>query len=67
MCDLDSEEGGRRGQVFHFSAYGHSPRRVLAASFTEWLESLADDLDGGRFEVEDEGLWLSPKGNISRS
>ncbi|MCB9685710.1 MAG: SMI1/KNR4 family protein [Alphaproteobacteria bacterium] len=48
LClDLDPADGGHVGQLVEF-LHDDSPRRVVATSFTAWLDSLADDLETGR-------------------
>lgn len=54
--DLDPKRGGKRGQVISFWHAG--PRReLLATGFKAWLEQFADDLEAGKYKVEDG--WLT--------
>jgi cell wall assembly regulator SMI1 len=57
--DLRPGEGGRAGQVVAYEA--HAPERViLAPSLGDWLEAFAADLEGWRYEVEEDTTLSGP-------
>jgi len=53
--DLDPPSEGTVGQVI---SYWHvdEERERLAQSFQEWLKGYADDLEAGKYKVEEDGL-----------
>lgn len=53
IIDLDPPKLGKKGQIFYFWNSGHSPREVVALSYTDWLAQLANHLQRGRFQVID--------------
>ena len=56
LClDLDPAPGGRRGQVIEFR-HDISKRIVRAPSFADWLRANADDLENGRYEIDEDGF-----------
>jgi cell wall assembly regulator SMI1 len=53
--DFDPAPGGTLGQVIEVDAEGCS-YQVLASSFEDWLHRYADDLEAGRYQVDEEGF-----------
>ena len=58
IVDLEPGARGKRGQVFYFYHDGARPRKVVAASYGEWLGNIAAQMAKGEFEIEDGGIWL---------
>lgn len=56
--DLDPPPKGKHGQVFYFHHDGARPRRVVADSYTVWLQRLAKKLASGKFSIEDGAIWI---------
>jgi len=50
LLDLDPPVGGLAGQVIHLT-HEMSELHLVAPSFHAWLETFADDLDAGRYEI----------------
>ncbi len=60
LLDLDPGPQGKTGQVLQWSNSGSFSTRVLADSFREWLDGLADALSNRRFRLDEfGGIWLS--------
>jgi cell wall assembly regulator SMI1 len=59
FVDLDPAEGGVRGQIISYS-HEVGPLRVLASSWSEWLEGIADALDAGKLVYEGDGGVYPP-------
>lgn len=55
--DMAPARGGKIGQIVSFWHVDEG-REILAGSFGSWLESFADDLEKGLYEVVSEGLVL---------
>jgi len=59
VIDTDPSPRGTSGQVFKFYNSGGRSLQVVAASFAEWLSSLADELEARRFRLDEYGgIWL---------
>lgn len=56
--DLDPAPGGELGQIITFW-HMDEQRERLANNFQEWLQRYAEDLENGKYTVEDGGLYLS--------
>jgi cell wall assembly regulator SMI1 len=50
LMDLDPPAGGLAGQVIHLT-HEMSELHFVAPSFQAWIETFADDLDAGRYEI----------------
>lgn len=63
LCvDMDPELGDQIGEVV-CHVHDSEIERGLGSSLKEWLSVLADNLDAGRFSVEEGGyLWLNTRG-----
>lgn len=53
--DLDPGPAGHSGQVFSWRNNGAPPPRVLARSFAAWLDTIAEEMSRGGFEVDEFG------------
>ncbi len=56
--DLAPAAGGEVGQIITFW-HMDEKRERLANSLQDWLQSYAEDLENGRYTVEDGGLYLT--------
>ena len=61
MLDFDPGEGGTFGQIIDHS-HEIGPRSLLAASWSEWLHQLADDLEAEKYVYVDEEQTVAPPG-----
>jgi cell wall assembly regulator SMI1 len=58
LCiDLAPTEGGTLGQVIWW-IHDDDHREVVAPSFNAWLRQMADGLEAGRYEFDDDGLLV---------
>jgi len=55
VLDLDPGPAGRRGQLFPWYNNGEGVMRVIAESFTAWLDALAEELIHRRFTLDEFG------------
>jgi cell wall assembly regulator SMI1 len=53
VLDLDPGPAGKRGQLFPWYNNGATAMRVVADSFPQWLDAVAEELVCGRFTVDD--------------
>lgn len=61
--DLSPAAGGTTGQIIVM--WHDDPRRpLIAASFREWLQTFADDLDAGRYVYSKEDRALLPPDDV---
>ncbi len=58
--DLEPAEGGTAGQIIVFD-HERGPRRVAAASFTEWLQGFSDSLSAREFQFDGSKLIEAEK------
>lgn len=58
VVDVDPGPLGRTGQVITFCNNGDFPAAVLGDSLGEWLDRYAEEVDAGRFELQDGFLWV---------
>jgi len=59
FVDLSPEEGGKRGQIIsHFRESG--PSKVVAASFADFLEGIASELEHGVYVADKKSRSLIP-------
>ena len=56
--DLDPAPGGQLGQIISFW-HTSDRREIVADSFRAWLGRFADDLESGKYKVEDGQLMFS--------
>jgi cell wall assembly regulator SMI1 len=56
--DLDPAPGGEVGQIISFW-HMDEKRERLASNFREWLQRYADELENGKYTVEDEKLVVT--------
>jgi cell wall assembly regulator SMI1 len=61
FLDLDPAGGGNRGQVIEYD-HVTGPERVLACGFAHWLQTIADDLEGGRYIYVEGSKMVAPPG-----
>ncbi len=62
--DLDPPDDGHLGQIiYHDHEIG--PTEVLAASWLELLEQIANDLEAGKYVYDDEEMTVAPPGMFS--
>lgn len=61
MVDLDPAPGGSVGQLILFD-HEMGPRRVIATTFTEWLDRIARALEAGRLAWDPVAEWVAPVG-----
>lgn len=54
MLDLDPPGDGTYGQIIDHS-HEVGPKRVVAASWSEFLANLVDDLESGKYDLDEEG------------
>ena len=54
-CDLDPGPMGQRGQVFSWHNYGSPKPYVLAASYADWLDAIAEELLSRQFTLDEWG------------
>lgn len=63
-ADLDPAAGGNAGQVI-VMWHDDGARPLVAASYVEWLEQIADGLESGRLQVfEEAGDWILEPGGF---
>lgn len=59
--DFDPPTGGQPGQIIEFD-HEVGPRRVLASSFGQWLNGIAEGLENGEYVYYEEELTVAPPG-----
>ncbi|RYG64205.1 glucan biosynthesis protein [bacterium] len=62
MADFDPAEGGKLGQIIEFS-HETGPLQVLAPSFGQWLNDLADGLENGDYIYFEDEETVGPPGS----
>lgn len=61
MIDLDPAEGGTHGQVIKFN-HEVGPVNVLARSWAEWLSTISDGLEAGKYVYIESEDTVAPPG-----
>ena len=58
--DLDPAPEGQVGQII-IMCHDDGYRELVANNFREWLEQLATDLEGGKYQIYEKSYWLEKK------